>query len=135
MQHRLLHFDATYVPASACRFRSFIDLQCISIFASRTTARLHAVQTTNPRIWHASCVSTVMPHPTIFMETILTALVSILQEHRIFEPTADARERATISGMPAYRALAAEAEQDYEGFWARLAREGLTWHKPFTKVL
>ncbi|KWA42518.1 hypothetical protein WT40_02015, partial [Burkholderia territorii] len=76
-----------------------------------------------------------MPHPTIFMETILTALVSILQEHRIFEPTSDARERATISGMPAYRALAAEAEQDYEGFWARLAREGLTWHKPFTRVL
>ncbi|KWH05811.1 hypothetical protein WT59_24850, partial [Burkholderia territorii] len=76
-----------------------------------------------------------MPHPTIFMETILTALVSILQEHRIFEPTADARERATISGMPAYRALAAEAEQDYEGFWARLAREGLTWYKPFTRVL
>ncbi|WP_415750617.1 acetyl-coenzyme A synthetase N-terminal domain-containing protein, partial [Burkholderia sp. BCC1996] len=73
--------------------------------------------------------------PTISTENTLTALVSILQEHRIFEPSADARERANISGMPAYRALAAEAEQDYEGFWARLAREGLSWHKPFTKVL
>uniref|UniRef100_UPI003C7DA486 acetyl-coenzyme A synthetase N-terminal domain-containing protein n=4 Tax=Burkholderia ambifaria TaxID=152480 RepID=UPI003C7DA486 len=69
------------------------------------------------------------------MENTLTALVSILQERRIFEPTADTRERATISGMPAYQALAAEAERDYEGFWARLAREGLSWHKPFTKVL
>jgi acyl-coenzyme A synthetase/AMP-(fatty) acid ligase len=58
------------------------------------------------------------------MENTLTALVSILQENRIFEPTADARERATISGMPAYRALAAEAARDYEGFWARLARDG-----------
>ncbi|KHK57109.1 AMP-dependent synthetase, partial [Burkholderia sp. A9] len=69
------------------------------------------------------------------MENTLTALVSILQERRIFEPTADTRARATISGMPAYRALAAEAERDYEGFWGRLAREGLSWHKPFTKVL
>ncbi|WP_409995326.1 acetyl-coenzyme A synthetase N-terminal domain-containing protein, partial [Burkholderia latens] len=74
-------------------------------------------------------------HCTIFMENTLSALVSILQEHRIFEPTADTREHATVSGMPAYRALAAEAERDYEGFWARLAREGLSWHKPFTKVL
>ncbi len=37
--------------------------------------------------------------------------------------------------MDAYQALAAEAERDYEGFWARLARETLSWHKPFTKVL
>ncbi|MBU9210964.1 AMP-binding protein, partial [Burkholderia multivorans] len=65
----------------------------------------------------------------------MTALVSILHERRIFEPTADTRDRATLSGMEAYRALAAEAERDYEGFWARLAREGLAWHKPFTKVL
>ncbi|WP_276527564.1 acetyl-coenzyme A synthetase N-terminal domain-containing protein, partial [Burkholderia multivorans] len=68
-------------------------------------------------------------------ENTLTALVSILHERRIFEPTADTRDRATLSGMQAYRALAAEAERDYEGFWARLAREGLAWHKPFTKVL
>ncbi|MBR8313287.1 AMP-binding protein, partial [Burkholderia dolosa] len=65
----------------------------------------------------------------------MTALVSILHERRVFEPTAAAREHATISGMPAYRALAAEAERDYEGFWARLAREALSWHKPFTRVL
>jgi acetyl-CoA synthetase len=42
---------------------------------------------------------------------------------------------ATISGMDAYRALAAEAERDYEGFWGRLAKETLSWKKPFTKVL
>ncbi|NRO99594.1 acetate--CoA ligase, partial [Paraburkholderia sp. NMBU_R16] len=38
-------------------------------------------------------------------------------------------------GMDAYRALMEQAEHDYEGFWAKLARETLSWHKPFTKVL
>jgi hypothetical protein len=37
--------------------------------------------------------------------------------------------------MEAYRKLTAEAERDFEGFWARLARENLVWSKPFTKVL
>jgi len=27
------------------------------------------------------------------------------------------------------------AEQDYEGYWAKLARETVLWKKPFTKVL
>ncbi|REE21427.1 acetyl-coenzyme A synthetase [Paraburkholderia sp. BL27I4N3] len=42
---------------------------------------------------------------------------------------------ASIDGMEAYRALVAEAEQDHEAFWARLAREHLDWRRPFTKVL
>ncbi|MGZ3182096.1 MAG: acetate--CoA ligase [Telluria sp.] len=58
-----------------------------------------------------------------------------LQENRIFQPPANFVANATISGMDAYRKLCAEAEADYEGFWARLARETLTWKKPFTKVL
>src|SRR6202162_3441642 len=37
--------------------------------------------------------------------------------------------------MPAYRALCDEAARDYEGFGARLARETLHWHQPFTKTL
>lgn len=37
--------------------------------------------------------------------------------------------------MDAYQVLCAEAAQDYEGFWARLARENLHWHTPFNKVL
>ncbi|MEO8165957.1 MAG: acetyl-coenzyme A synthetase N-terminal domain-containing protein [Betaproteobacteria bacterium] len=32
-------------------------------------------------------------------------------------------------------ALCDEAERDYEGFWARLARENLSWQTPFTKTL
>ncbi|WP_426175985.1 acetate--CoA ligase [Massilia sp. TWR1-2-2] len=57
------------------------------------------------------------------------------QESRIFEPPPEFVANATISGMPAYGKLCDEAEADYEGFWARLAREELDWHKPFTKVL
>ena len=37
--------------------------------------------------------------------------------------------------MEAYKALCAEAEKDYEGFWARHARELLDWQTPFTQVL
>jgi acetyl-CoA synthetase len=58
-----------------------------------------------------------------------------LQERRVFPPSEKASANAAISGMDAYKALTAEAERDYEGFWARLARETLAWHKPFTKVL
>jgi len=65
----------------------------------------------------------------------MSAIESVLQERRVFPPSAEAAAGATISGMDAYHALAAEAERDYEGFWARLARETLSWSKPFTKVL
>ena len=37
--------------------------------------------------------------------------------------------------MSAYNALCQQATDDYEGFWAKLARELLVWHKPFTKTL
>jgi hypothetical protein len=39
------------------------------------------------------------------------------------DPSAEFVKQATISGMDAYKALCAEAEKDYTGFWARLARE------------
>ncbi|AIY43021.1 Acetyl-coenzyme A synthetase [Collimonas arenae] len=57
------------------------------------------------------------------------------QETRVFPTPAEFAKTAAISGMDAYSALVAEAEQDYEGFWGRLAREHVQWHKPFTKVL
>ncbi|SAL49722.1 acetyl-CoA synthetase [Caballeronia terrestris] len=65
----------------------------------------------------------------------MSAIESVLQERRVFPPSDKASANAAISGMDAYKALAAEAESDYEGFWARIARETLSWHKPFTKVL
>lgn len=57
------------------------------------------------------------------------------QENRVFAPPAEFVKNAAVSGMDGYNALCAEAERDYEGFWARLARENLQWKKPFTKTL
>ena len=42
---------------------------------------------------------------------------------------------ARVSGMAAYNALVAEADADHEGYWARLAREFVSWKTPFTQVL
>ena len=49
----------------------------------------------------------------------------------IFQPSAEFVKQATISGMDAYKALCAEADKDYAGYWARLAREHLSWKVPF----
>ena len=59
----------------------------------------------------------------------------LMQENRVFNPPADFVKGAAIPGMEAYNKLCAQAEQDYEGFWGRLAKENLYWKKPFTKVL
>ncbi|TCS97226.1 acetyl-coenzyme A synthetase [Tepidimonas ignava] len=63
------------------------------------------------------------------------AIESMLVENRVFEPNPQLVAQARIRGMDAYRALCDEAERDFEGFWARRARELLHWHKPFTQVL
>jgi acetyl-CoA synthetase len=60
---------------------------------------------------------------------------SLKQENRVFPPPADMVQQAAISGMDAYQALCDEAERDYEGFWARLARENISWKTPFTSTL
>lgn len=60
---------------------------------------------------------------------------SVLVENRVFPPDARATEGARISGMAAYEALCKEAEQDFDGFWTRLAKGNLQWTKPFTKTL
>jgi len=65
----------------------------------------------------------------------MSAIESVLVENRVFPPPEDAVKRARISGMEAYEALCDEAEKDFEGFWARLARENLAWTRPFTKTL
>ena len=64
-----------------------------------------------------------------------STIESVLQENRVFPPSPQFVKQANISGMAAYRSLCAEAEKDFEGFWARLAREHLLWHKPFTRAL
>jgi acetyl-CoA synthetase len=63
------------------------------------------------------------------------SIESVSHENRIFKPSEAFKKNAAVSGMDAYNALCAEAEKDYEGFWAKLAKELLVWHKPFTKTL
>ncbi|HEY5581758.1 MAG TPA: acetate--CoA ligase, partial [Rhodoferax sp.] len=69
------------------------------------------------------------------MSSPSTAVESTLVENRVFPPSAAIVKAARISGMDGYNALCAEAEKDFEGFWARLARENVVWTKPFTKTL
>ena len=60
---------------------------------------------------------------------------SVLTEQRVFPPPGAFSAEARIKSMADYQRLRAEAEQDPEGFWARLAREHLSWHTPFNTVL
>jgi len=60
---------------------------------------------------------------------------SVLTETRVFPPSAEMVKQANISGMDTYRRMVAEAEKDFEGYWAKLAKEHVLWHKPFTKTL
>ena len=59
----------------------------------------------------------------------------MLVEDRVFEPSENFRKGAHVNGFEAYKALQDEAEKDFEGFWARIARENVNWSKSFTKVL
>ena len=59
---------------------------------------------------------------------------SVVHEKRSFPPPEAFAKQANISSA-AFQALNAEAERDYAGFWARLARENLVWHTPFTQTL
>ena len=63
------------------------------------------------------------------------SIESVLNETRLFPPSAEFVKQANVSGMEAYNSLCAEAQKDFTGFWARLAREHVLWHQPFTKIL
>jgi len=65
----------------------------------------------------------------------MSSIESVLNERRVFEPSAHFVKQANVSGMAGYKALCDLAAQDYPGFWANLARENLLWKKPFSKTL
>ena len=61
-----------------------------------------------------------------------------MSEHRsdlYSPPEAVANAACTYRGMAAYETLVAEADADHSAYWARLAREFVSWKTPFTKVL
>ncbi len=57
------------------------------------------------------------------------------REPNLYPPPDAVAKGAHVSGMAAYNKLVAEAEVDYSGYWSRLAREFISWKKPFTKSL
>lgn len=57
------------------------------------------------------------------------------QQPHVYQPSKELVKNAAVSGMDGYRALCKEAEDDYEGYWARRARDLLAWQTPFTQVL
>ncbi|WP_024537227.1 acetate--CoA ligase [Comamonas badia] len=69
------------------------------------------------------------------MATSSSAIDSVLVESRVFPPSEALVKQANISGMEAYKAMCAEADKDFEGFWGNLARKNIVWTKPFTQVL
>ncbi len=57
---------------------------------------------------------------------------SILEEKRVFNPpVAD----TTFSSLDDWHTQSAKFEQDFEGTWGDLAKQHLTWQKPFSTVL
>lgn len=65
----------------------------------------------------------------------MSTIETVLKEDRVFAPSEAFVKQANISGRAAYDALCAKAEADYEGFWADLAKQHISWYKPFTQVL
>ena len=59
---------------------------------------------------------------------------SMLQEHRVFPPPAEFSAKAHIKSLEEYERIYAEAAQDPEAFWGKIAQE-LHWFEPWTKVL
>ena len=58
------------------------------------------------------------------------AIEALANEQRIFAPSPEFVARANTGT----RALYDEAASDHEGFWARQARELLTWVRPFSRI-
>jgi acetyl-CoA synthetase len=69
------------------------------------------------------------------MSSASSAIESVLVENRVFPPAESIVKAARISGMTQYQSMCDTFEQDFEGTWARLARENLVWNKPFTRTL
>ncbi|MBF2076949.1 MAG: acetate--CoA ligase [Synechococcales cyanobacterium T60_A2020_003] len=60
---------------------------------------------------------------------------SILQEKRLFNPSAEFSQQAHIHSMEQYEDLFNRAKADPEAFWAELAQQELDWFEPWQTVL
>lgn len=65
----------------------------------------------------------------------MSHIESVLHENRSFPPSSEFQAQANVSGLAAYQSLTAQAATDYEGYWADLARQHISWETPFTRIL
>ena len=63
------------------------------------------------------------------------AIESILQENRLFPPSAEFAQNATIKSFEEYQQLYAKAKADPPAFWAQLAEKELHWFEKWSEVL
>ena len=61
-------------------------------------------------------------------------VASVMQEDRVFPPSAEFSSRARIGSLADYQKLYDEAKRDLEGFWHARA-QAIPWMKPYSKVL
>ncbi|MCE9606253.1 MAG: acetate--CoA ligase [Planctomycetia bacterium] len=59
---------------------------------------------------------------------------TVMQETRLFPPSAEFTAKARINSQEQYEAMWNEAARDPSGFWGKLGKE-LHWFKPFDQVL
>ena len=65
----------------------------------------------------------------------MAGMTQMLVEDRIFQPPKAFAKQAAISSMTQYNEMCKAFEKDFDGTWARLAKETLYWKKPFKTVL
>jgi acetyl-CoA synthetase len=65
----------------------------------------------------------------------MSGMEQMLVENRVFNPPKAFAKQAAITSMDQYKAMCKAFDKDFNGTWARLAKENLFWKKPFTKVL
>ena len=64
----------------------------------------------------------------------MSTIESVAHETRVFDPPPEFVAQANVNKAEFDR-LNAAAAADFSGFWGKLARETLLWHKPFTAAL
>ncbi len=63
------------------------------------------------------------------------AIESVMQETRVFPPPKEFAAKARLGSMEAYQAMCKEAEANDAEYWAKHARQEISWKKPFTRAL
>ena len=63
------------------------------------------------------------------------AIESVLQENRLFPPSAEFSQNATIKSLEEYQQLYAKAKADPQAFWAQLAEKELHWFEKWSETL